>query len=91
MQPPRRLQVHPEVLLLLMFTRYQIVERYCGVGIENIIDWCFMEHGDAQRVGILHFVDKFLVPDWIKRLLLDAGSICGRTKQRQTIRFTVPF
>lgn len=48
MQPPRRLQVHPKVSLLLLMPRNQILERYGGIGIKDIIDWCFVEHGDAQ-------------------------------------------
>lgn len=74
-QLPRRLQVHPKLCLLLLITRHQIIKRYCGVGIEDIIDWCFMEHGDAQCVGIFHFVNERLIPDWIECLLFDAGSI----------------
>lgn len=56
-QLPRRLQVHPKLLLILLITCYQILKCYCGIGIKDIVDWCFMEHGDAQRVGICHFVN----------------------------------
>lgn len=35
-----------------------------------------MEHGDAQRIGIFHFVNECLIPDWIKCFLFNAGAIC---------------
>jgi hypothetical protein len=82
MQLPGRLQIHPEVFLLLLLARYQILKRYCGVGIEDIIDWCFVEHGDAQCIGIFHLVNELLVPDWIECFLLDAGSICKSVPRR---------
>lgn len=88
MQLPRWLQVHPEVFLLLFLSCYQILKRYSGVGIEDIIDWCFMEHGDAQRIGIFHFVNELFIPDWIECFLLYAGSIYEGEYKRK-IRFTV--
>lgn len=75
MQPSRWLEIHPKVRLLLLIARDQVLERYCGIGIEDIIDWCFMEHGDAQRIGIFHFVNEGLIPDGIECFLFDAGSI----------------
>lgn len=76
MQLSRRLQVYPEVRLFLLITCYQILKCYCGIGIKDIIDWCFMEHGDAQRIGVFHFVNQRLIPDWIECFLFDAGTIC---------------
>jgi hypothetical protein len=75
MQLPRRLQIHPKVCLLLLIARHQILDRYRGIGIEDIIDWCFMEYSDAQCVGIFHFMYERLIPGWIKCFLLNAGAI----------------
>lgn len=92
MQLPRRFQVHPKVRLLLLVARYQILERYRGIGIEDIVDWCFVEHSDAQRVCILHLVYERLVPDRIEGFLFDAGSIWlereEECKEECEIRFT---
>lgn len=46
-----------------------------------------MEHGDAQRIGILHFVNERLIPDRIECFLFNAGSIWFQ-EQREQIRFT---
>ena len=91
MQFPRRLQVNPEVRLLLFIACYQILKCYCGVGIEDIIDWCFVEHGDAQRMCTLNFMYKGFIPHWIKCFLFNAGSIWMKVKQGEKDKFLFLF
>lgn len=63
MQSTGRLEVHPEVRLLLLVTCYQILKLYCGIGIEVIIDWCcerenyYFPIGKALSIARLTFVE----------------------------------
>jgi hypothetical protein len=68
--------------VLLLIARHQILERDSRVRVEDIVEWCLVEHGDAQRRGALHFVNESLIPDWIECFWFDARPICSGKRGR---------